>query len=102
MDMHTKIRKDCFIVKDNIYFYYLLDNIVRISYLLSFWFVSCGFYKIFFYKTSSEDINVYVGGDAYNYIIKSQLATSYFVLALLFTVLGSTFLIINKLDKKEA
>jgi len=84
--------------------YISLKNQALISYLLSCWFVGCGFYKIFYYTNysfssilSSENVNAYVGGDAYNYMINSQRATAYFVLALLFVVLGSAFLIINEI-----
>ena len=44
-----------------------------------------GFHKLFVYKNSeyypSLNVNTYVGGDAYNYIINANYATAYFVLA---------------------
>lgn len=43
--------------------------------------------------------NVYVGGDAYNYIINTGYASNYFLLALIFVVMGIGFLIIHYLEK---
>lgn len=82
----------------------------QFSYLASCIFICLGFYKLFCYKSideaivQSQTVNAVVGGDAYNYIINTQTATAYFVLALIFTIIGSTFLIIDKLNgnKKEA
>lgn len=46
--------------------------------------LSMGFYKMFAYENSEYSFatktNVYVGGDAYNYIINGTYATAYFVL----------------------
>lgn len=42
-----------------------------------------------------EGINVHVGGDAYNYIINANQATGFFIIALIFAVVGSTSLIVN-------
>ncbi len=43
-----------------------------------------GLYKMFAYENPElaylEKVNAYVGGDAYNYIINSNLAIAYFVL----------------------
>jgi len=69
-------------------------------YIVSTVFIGIGFYKIFGYSNSeyiSSQVNVYVGGDAYNYIINANYATAYFVLALLFAVIASSFLIIERL-----
>lgn len=56
--------------------------------ILSAFFLYKGFDKISNYSNSEsilkEKVNVYVGGDAYNYIINSNLSTSYFVLATFF------------------
>ena len=50
---------------------------------------------------NSINVNAYVGGDAYNYIINSNYATGFYVLATLFTILGVGFLIIHFLNKKN-
>lgn len=76
-----------------------------ISYILSLVFVSIGFYKMWAYN-SGEDypfraVNAYVGGDAYNYIINSNYAVGYFVLALTFVLWGSTFAIIKAITLKD-
>lgn len=61
-----------------------------------------GFYKMFIYENSDYDcINAYVGGDAYNYIINSNYATAYFVLATLFMILGIGMLIIYNIRKEK-
>ena len=53
---------------------------------------------MFVYESSElyfeDSVNSYVGGDAYNFIINASYATGYFVLALLFVVLGCTLLLI--------
>ncbi|WP_156936221.1 hypothetical protein [Clostridiisalibacter paucivorans] len=81
-------------------------NLGRIFYLISGGFICYGFYKIFAYKNLDSILdsgtNAYVGGDAYNYIINSNYATGYFVLALLFTILGSTMLILEKMDDNKS
>jgi len=76
-----------------------------VSYILSLVFVSIGFYKMWSYN-SGEDypfraVNAYVGGDAYNYIINSNYAVGYFVLALTFVLWGSTFAIIKAITLKD-
>lgn len=69
-----------------------------IMYLTSMFFVGVGFYKIFSYRPPHT--NAYVGGDAYNYIINSNYATGYFVLALLFAIIGSGILIKETIEKQ--
>ena len=41
------------------------------------------------------DINAYVGGDAYNYIINGNYATAFFVLTTMFVLAGIGFLIVH-------
>lgn len=77
-----------------------------ISYLIAITFMGFGFYKLFVYKNPDDSyledsVNSYVGGDAYNYIINANYTTSYFVLALIFTVIGSTFLVIRYLEMNK-
>lgn len=47
------------------------------------------------YSTTLAE-NVYVGGDAYNYIINSNYATGRFVLAMGFGIMATLFLIADK------
>ncbi|WP_223553210.1 hypothetical protein [Lysinibacillus sphaericus] len=65
-----------------------------------------GFYKMFVYEnfddedsyfSSEENVNAYVGGDAYNFIINGTYTTSYFVLALVFMVFACTMLILKSI-----
>lgn len=78
-------------------------SITIFSYILGFVSVSMGFYKMFFYENPEsvylDSVNAYVGGDAYNYIINGNYAISYFVLALILVVFGSTFAIIRAIQK---
>ncbi|HMS69347.1 MAG TPA: hypothetical protein PKD18_14475 [Saprospiraceae bacterium] len=70
--------------------------------ILSIIFLYMGFDKIFNYENSElSDIkkNVYVGGDAYNYIINSNLSTSYFVLATFFGLVAVGIMIIKSIEK---
>lgn len=39
-----------------------------------------------------DDVNAYVGGDAYNYIINGNYATGFFVLSMGFMVVGTMFI----------
>lgn len=65
-----------------------------VSYFISFISVCMGFYKMFSYNNSKygNSVNAYVGGDAYNFIINAQYSTAWFVLAVLFAIIGFTFL----------
>ena|SRR5690625_3352193 len=75
------------------------DLKVIISFGISLIFIGLGFYKMFVYEMSDlsyvKDKNVYVGGDAYNYIINANFSTAYFVLALIFVIIACSFLIHN-------
>ena len=75
------------------------DLKVIISFGISLIFMILGFYKMFVYEISDlsyvPDKNVYVGGDAYNYIINANFSTAYFVLALIFVIIACSFLIYN-------
>lgn len=68
-------------------------------------FIGCGFHKLFAYKNSklypSDNVNAVVGGDAYNYIINSNRAVAFFVMALICAVVGCTLLILNELTKRN-
>ncbi|GEM_PF-2598080 len=49
----------------------------------------------------SENVNAYVGGDAYNLIINSNYFIGYLVLALILVLIGSTILICNYLSSNN-
>lgn len=69
-----------------------------ISFIMSGFMIYKGYDKFAHYyaseTTTSLNVNAYVGGDAYNYIINSNYATGFYVLATLFAILGIGFLII--------
>lgn len=63
-----------------------------------------GLYKMFIYgndEQSKSYVNVYVGGDAYNYIINSNLATAYFVLFGAFFIGGVILAVADALLKHK-
>ena len=73
-------------------------------------FISCiplykGYDKMTNYYSSdtyySLNVNAYVGGDAYNYIINAGYATAFFVLAIGAALLGVGFLIVYYLSDKK-
>lgn len=73
--------------------------LASLFYLVSAVFLGIGFHKILAYENSEysvSKVNAYVGGDAYNYIINANYATAYFVLALLFVVLASSILLVER------
>lgn len=81
------------------------DAKVIVNFVIAGIFILIGFYKIYAYsyeEYGENNVNAYVGGDAYNYIINANYATAYFVLALVFTIIGSTLLICNVIQKKES
>ena len=61
-----------------------------------------GIYKMLWYENSEyswgEHINVYVGGDAYNYIINSNYTTAYFVLTAMFVLAAIGLMILHYLS----
>ena len=79
--------------------------LATIFYLISAILTGMGFHKMFVYSNSeyfSSNVNAYVGGDAYNYIINSNYATAFFILSLIFVILGSTMLIMSKINSKSS
>lgn len=75
-----------------------------LSYCAAFSFVGYGLYKLFVYHNSTLNSlkeNVYVGGDAYNYIINGTHATTYCVIGLVFAVMGTSCFIVNAINKKK-
>jgi len=70
--------------------------------------ISMGFYKLCIYENNDSDSyfsssskNVYVGGDAYNYIINGTYATSYFVLAVVCMVFACSMLILKSINQNK-
>ncbi|WJV20731.1 hypothetical protein QU593_09975 [Rossellomorea marisflavi] len=72
----------------------------QISYGLSGLFVLLGLYKLYAYKNDDYDnlINAYVEGDAWNMLINKGFATSYFLLALVCVVTGTSIFVYEKLN----
>lgn len=76
-----------------------------ICYTITLIFIALGFSKIYNYSNPEEDylsedlINAYVGGDAYNFIINANYATGYFILGLIFALVGTTIFIIDTMEK---
>lgn len=70
--------------------------IATVFYLLSGFMLYKGYDKITNYYNSeystSNNINAYVGGDAYNYIINGNYSTGFFVLSAGFMITGTIFL----------
>lgn len=73
------------------------------SFIISIVALMYGFDKMFNYSNGEappyEYHNAYVGGDAYNYIINSNYATSFFVLATMFALMGIGFIVLYYLSK---
>ena len=72
-----------------------------IFFILSAISLGIGLYKLWAYENNYSQVNAYVGGDAYNYIINSNLATAYFTLAVLFTLIALGYLIIGAIKMKK-
>lgn len=74
-----------------------------ISFLVSAAALSLGLDKMLYYDNGEyypyEYHNVYVGGDAYNYIINGNYATGFFVLAAMFALMGIGFIALYYLSK---
>lgn len=78
-------------------------TMVFLSYSLAAIFGCTGLYKLWVYTPLEEDIygdmaggvNAVVGGDAYNYIINGTHAVAYILLALIFVIIGSVFVLNN-------
>lgn len=75
------------------------------SFIACFLSVGLGLYKLLFYANPEEyyklHMNVYVGGDAYNYIINGTHATAYFVLATMWAIFAIGAAIMNHLKISE-
>lgn len=71
------------------------------SFLLSIVMIGMGIYKYLVYSNPEygNKTNVYVGGDAYNYIINSNYTTGFYVLATMFALVGIGCIIIYYLTK---
>ena len=73
-----------------------------ISFVFSGLFIIVGFHKMLVYSNPDSYLgtpkNVYVGGDAYNYIINSNYSTAFFVLAGVCVIFGGIFIVKNQLE----
>ncbi|MCZ8538532.1 hypothetical protein M9R32_15160 [Paenisporosarcina quisquiliarum] len=100
-DSHSSKKQNNRVVEEN-----NLGVFSFLSFIVSAIFVGIGFHKIFAYENvdaeeyeylAEDNVNSYVGGDAYNFIINANYATGYFVLATLFVIIACTLLIIKEL-----
>jgi len=85
-----------------------MRGLVISFYVLAASAMGMGFYKMFAYKNydpekypflAKDNVNAYVGADAYNYVINGTYATSFFVLFGAFLVAGLLVEIMNKINK---
>ena len=87
----------------------ILYIIAAITLIFTFIFGAVGFYKITKYKNSdsyySKNINAYVGGDAYNYIINGTYFAGYCALSgaclICSCITFSVGMVLSKMDKKS-
>lgn len=74
-----------------------------IAFIVSAIVLGFGLDKMFNYDSGEfypyEYHNAYVGGDAYNYIINSNYASGFFVLATMFALMGIGFIVLYYLSK---
>lgn len=101
--MKSEIFEEKIVTRDEVVVNYNWPLTTIFSYVLSAISLGIGLYKLFVYENSEygSKINAYVGGDAYNYIINSNYATAYFVLALFFVTFGSLYAIILIMNSKK-
>lgn len=78
---------------------YVILSIV--SFVVSAICFAYGFFKCFVYVSGEygTSVNAYVGGDAYNYIINAGYTVAFWVLTLVFVIIGVACLVLNKLNK---
>ena len=76
-----------------------MKNVLAVLSLFgSLGFLIIGFYKLLVYD---EWTNKVVGGDAYNYIINSNIAIAYFVVATLFAIVGFSLFIWRTIELRN-
>lgn len=76
--------------------------LIGLFYSVSGIFLWLGFDKTLRYQNPEyygDKINVYVGGDAYNYIINSNYAIAYFILAVGCAIIATLFFVVYNLQK---
>ena len=81
----------------------VLYIIAACFYILSAIALYKGYDKVTNYRSSeyySLNVNAYVGGDAYNYIINSNYATGYYVLSMGTLLTGTLFVLTGLLIKE--
>jgi hypothetical protein len=81
------------------------DMVSYVCYLLSASCVGFGIYKLFVYENNLDlplgygfSTNAYVESDAFNLIINSNMATAFFVLAVMFIIIGLGYKIVYNKD----
>lgn len=71
--------------------------------------LGCSFYTLYkgvdkmtnYYNSDYKQINAYVGGDAYNYIINSNYATAFFVLTAMFVLAAIGLMILHYVSREK-
>ena len=69
----------------------------------------CSFYTLYkgidkmtnYYNGDYKQINAYVGGDAYNYIINGNYATAFFVLTAMFVLAAIGLMILHYVSREK-
>ena len=68
----------------------------------SFWTLYKGIDKMTNYRnTDYKQVNAYVGGDAYNYIINGNYATAFFVLTAMFVLAAIGLMILHYVSREK-
>lgn len=74
-------------------------------YLAGFSSIAYGFYKMLVYENSDsifrENVNAYVGGDAYNYIINSNYFVGFNVLGLTLIIIATSIVITRAINTRR-
>ncbi len=83
----------------------VFKGIATVFYLGATALIVKGLYQMFAYKNTTsayeDNVNAYVGGDAYNYMINSGRAMVWVILALICAVIATGSLIIGAIDSRR-
>lgn len=75
-------------------------------YLAGFFSIGYGFYKMLAYENHDsiylDNVNAYVGGDAYNYIINSNYFVGFNVLGLTSIIIATSIVITSAINSKRS
>ena len=74
------------------------DRASTVYFIFAFFAGAYALYKGIIY---GGGINTYVGGDAYNFIINANKFVGWMVVALIFTLIGCTVMIVNAIQSKN-